>query len=109
MFNFNSTHFKIELNNSKYSIGYKKIIAEGTNRQYSHLSRYGEQYQRQFNIRSGKYALGNDPNKISDLTQISKVLKLESKRNIIILVKWNREGMKTVIKINKEQMNEWKV
>jgi len=76
MFSFNDTHFKIELNNSKYSIGYKKIIAEGTNRNYAHLSRYGDQYQRQFHIRSGKYALGNDPNRISDLTQINKVLKL---------------------------------
>lgn len=73
------------------------------------MSRYGDQYDRTFHIRSGKYALGNDPNKISDFTQINKVLKLESKKNIIILVKWNREGMKTLITINKAQMNEWKV
>lgn len=100
-FNFNSTHFKIELNGSKYSIGYKKIIAEGTSRNYAHLSRYGDQFQRSFHIKSGKYALGNDPNKVSDFTHINKVLRLDSKRNIIFLIKWNREGMKTLITINK--------
>jgi hypothetical protein len=73
------------------------------------LSRYGDQYEKSFQIRSGKYALGNNPNKIEDFTQINKVLKLESKRNIIILVKWNREGMKTLITINKAKMNEWKI
>lgn len=73
-----------------YAIGYKKVIAEGTPRNYAHLSRYGDQYERGFHINSGKYALGNDPNKISDLTQINKVLKLESSRNFIILIKWNR-------------------
>lgn len=64
MFNYNFSHFKIELNDRKYSIGYKKIIAQGTNRRYKHLSRYGDGYERSFNIRPGKYALGNNPNKI---------------------------------------------
>jgi hypothetical protein len=104
MFTYNSTHFKIELHGVQYAIGYKKVIAESTNRYYAHLSRYGDQYERSFNIRSGKYALGNDPNKISDLTEINKVLKLESKRNYIFLVKWNREGMKTLITIKKDEI-----
>lgn len=109
MFTYNSTHFKIELNGSRYSIGYKKIVAEATSRHYAHLSRYGDQYERSFSIRSGKYALGNDPNRVSDLTEINKVLILESKRNFIVLVRWNREGMKTLITVNKAQVNEWKV
>lgn len=109
MIKFNDTHLKLELHGKRYALGYKKIVAEGTNRQYDHLSRYGDQTPRSFHIRSGKYALGNNPNLISDFTQINKVLKLESKRNIIVLVKWNREGMKTLITIDKTKQNEWKV
>lgn len=76
MFSHNNTHLKIALNSKTYSIGYKRIIAEATGRSYDHLSRYGDQIHRSFSIRPGKYALGNNPNKISDLTQIRKVLKL---------------------------------
>lgn len=76
MYSYNNSHFKIELNGKKYSIGYKKIEAESTSRNYKHLSRYGDQVQRGFSIRSGKYALGNNPNKIIDLSSIEKVLLL---------------------------------
>lgn len=76
MFNNNASHFKITLNDRTYSIGYKRILAEATSRNYDHLSRYGDLGRRSFSIRSGKYALGNNPNKISELSQIRKVLKL---------------------------------
>ena len=76
MFSHNQSHLKIYLNNKQYSIGYKKIIAEGTNRNYQHLSRYGDQNGRAFNIKSGKYALGNNPNKISDFSTIRNVFYL---------------------------------
>lgn len=105
MFSHNKTHLKVTLNSKIYSIGYKKIIAESTGRMYDHLSRYGDQVNRNFNIRPGKYALGNNPNKISDLTQIKKVLKLESKKNIFLLILWKRESMKTFISISKEKIN----
>ena len=63
-----NSHFSISLNGKSYSIGYKKVGARGTPRYYEHLSRYGQQYARTFNIRPGKYALGNDPNDIKDFS-----------------------------------------
>ena len=35
-------------------------------------------HARSFTIRPGKYALGNDPNNIVDLTAIKKVSEMES-------------------------------
>jgi hypothetical protein len=73
---FNSTHFTINVQGKLYSIGYKRVTARATSRNYDHLSRYGTQYSRQFSIRPGKYALGNDPNQIIDFSHIKKVSKL---------------------------------
>lgn len=66
----------MKVKGSPYSIGYKRVTARGTNRVYDHLSRFGTQGPRQFNIRPGKYALGNDPNDIKDFSFIKKVSKL---------------------------------
>lgn len=60
-FSYNKTHFTITLNDKKYSIGYKRLNGDPTPRNYDHLSRYGDQYGRSFTIKSGKYALGNNP------------------------------------------------
>ena len=56
------THFNIIVDRKPYSIGYKRVEARATGRNYKHLSRYGQMFQRSFSIRPGKYALGNDPN-----------------------------------------------
>ena len=70
------THFTITSNDKQYSIGYKRLNGDPTPRQYDHLSRYGDQVGRSFNIKSGKYALGNNPKTEVDLTSIRNVLKL---------------------------------
>ena len=57
---FNDTHFTLQYNSNKYSIGYKSLNGDSTPRRYKHLTRYGTESERTFNIRSGKYALGND-------------------------------------------------
>ena len=60
-FSYNKTHFTITYNGKEYSIGYKRLDGDPTPRRYDHLSRYGDQVHRSFTIRSGKYALGNNP------------------------------------------------
>ena len=75
-FSYNKTHFTITSNDKQYSIGYKRLNGDPTPRQYDHLSRYGDQVGRSFNIKSGKYALGNNPKTEVDLTSIRNVLKL---------------------------------
>lgn len=77
-FYYNDTHFKINYDNKEYGIGYKRVGARGTNRQYDHLTRYGTQGARGFNIRPGKYALGNDPNDVTDISTIQSVSTLHS-------------------------------
>lgn len=98
-FSYNSTHFTISLNSKKYSIGYKRLNGDATPRNYDHLSRYGDQFGRGFTIRSGKYALGNNPKTEVDLTTIRQVYKLQSDYLKKIIIKWNREQMKTIITI----------
>lgn len=51
----------MKFNGKDYFIGYKKVDADPTSRNYDHLSRYGEKTPRFFTINSGKYALGNNP------------------------------------------------
>jgi len=89
-YSFNDTHFNINFDDKRYSIGYKKIAGEPTDRSYDHLSRYGDQVPRRFSIRSGKYALGNNPNKIEDLSTIAKVHILDSEKLKIFIIKWRR-------------------
>ena len=76
MFSYNETHFTITLNNKQYSIGYKRLNGDPTPRNYKHLSRYGDQVARSFSIKSGKYALGNNPKTQVDLSSIRAVYKL---------------------------------
>jgi hypothetical protein len=64
---------------------------------------------RGFNIRPGKYALGNDPNTIQDLTSIHTVSRLKSERYTFFLIHWKRYQMKTLISIPLSRPNEWKV
>jgi hypothetical protein len=64
---------------------------------------------RSFNIRPGKYALGNDPTDVHDFSSISFVSSLSSPRYTFFLVHWRRYGMRTLISIPKERPNEWKV
>ena len=52
------------------------MTAQGTNRNYDHLTRYGTKGGRGFHIRPGKYALGNVPNTARDFSQIKKVFTL---------------------------------
>jgi hypothetical protein len=85
------------------------VEAKATNRNYDHLSRYGGQYSRGFNIRPGKYALGNDPSTARDLTSISSVSQLKSDRYTFFLIHWKRYQMKTLISIPRARPNEWKV
>lgn len=108
-FPFNNTHFKINYDGSQYAIGYKRVEAKATNRNYEHLSRYGGQFTRGFNIRPGKYALGNDPNTARDFSSISSVSQLKSDRYTFFLINWKRYHMKTLISIPEERRNEWKV
>lgn len=102
---YNKTHFKINYAGSEYAIGYKKVEARGTGRSYDHLSRYGTQTPRGFNIRPGKYALGNDPNTATDLSSIKSVYTLKSDRYTFILIHWKRYQMKTLISIPKMRPN----
>lgn len=74
--NYNTSHITITNNNSLYHIGYKRLNGDPTPRNYAHLSRYGDQMQRSFSIRSGKYALGNFYKTEVNLSKIRKVLKL---------------------------------
>ena len=60
-FSYNKAHFTIKEGGKSYSIGYKRLNGDPTPRRYDHLSRYGDQTPRSFTIRSGKYALGNNP------------------------------------------------
>jgi len=108
-YRYTETHFVISLNGKSYEFGYKRVTAKGTPRNYQHLSRYGTGYIRGFNIRPGKYALGNDPNQIQDFSSIKSVAQLESKKMLFFLVEWKRYNMKTLISISKAKPNEWKV
>lgn len=101
--NFNNTHFKIKLKGKQYYVGYKSVKAQSTPRSYDHLSRYGTTRPRTFNINSGKYALGNNPNDKSDYSLIHKVLELETDKMIKIVIKWKRQQMKTVVTILKNK------
>lgn len=109
MLRYNSTHMLITINNKEYSIGYRRLNGDATPRRYDHLSRYGEQGPRSFNIRSGKYALGNDPKTEVTLSEIQAVYKLESDYVKKIIIRWKREQMKTIISIQNDQLNQWKV
>lgn len=104
-FSFNNTHFKISYAGGEYAIGYKKVEAKGTSRQYDHLSRYGNQVGRGFYIRPGKYALGNDPNTVQDLTSILSVSQLKTNKYTFFLIHWRRYQMKTLISIPRIRPN----
>jgi hypothetical protein len=67
-YSYNNTHFIVNYEGQHYALGFKRVVARATNRNYDHLSRYGGQYSRSFSIRPGKYALGNDPNQIRDFS-----------------------------------------
>ncbi len=108
-FSSNKTHFKISIDGKEYSLGYKRVEAKGTPRQYDHLSRYGSQVPRQFNIRPGKYALGNDPRTARDFSSILKISTLESEHYSFFLIHWTRHHMKTKISIPKIRPNEWTI
>lgn len=108
-FGFNSTHVKINRNGKEYAIGYKRLNGDATQRTYSHLSRYGDQVQRGFSVRSGKYALGSNEKTEVSLSRIRKVYRLESDLVRKYVVTWTRDQMKTLITIPKKKDNQWKV
>ena len=85
------------------------MTARGTPRHYDHLSRYGQQVSRSFNIRPGKYALGNDPSTVVDFSEIKKVSQLESARMVFFIIEWKRYQMKTFISIPRDFPNQWTV
>ena len=60
-------------------------------------------------IKSGKYALGNNPNKIQILSDIKQSSLVESPTLSILVVSWNRSGMKTVITFNNSDKSTFKV
>ncbi len=88
-----------------YEIGYKRVNARPTPRSYSHLSRYGTRSPKNVQIHSGKYALGNDPNSISDFSQIKKIYSLASKNEQFYIIQWKRDKMKTIIRIPRARSN----
>jgi len=108
-YTFNNSHFHIEVKGRRYSLGYKMIKAEATSREYLHINRYGGESGRSNNIQPGKYALGNNPNKISDWSTIQKVYTLSSMHYTFFMIKWKRNHMKTLISIKNNNKNEWKV
>ena len=89
-FSYNATHMTISLSQKQYNIGYKRLNGDPTSRSYKHLSRFGDQTPRTFSIRSGKYALGNNLKTQDNLSEIKKVLKLESDLLIKYVILWNR-------------------
>lgn len=60
-------------------------------------------------IKSGKYALGNNPNKIQILSDIKQASFVETPTLSILVVNWNRQGMKTVITFNNSDKSTFKV
>lgn len=85
------------------------MTARGTPRRYDHLSRYGQLAGRSFNIRPGKYALGNDPSTAIDFSEIKRVSQLESQRMMFFVIEWKRYQMKTFISIPKDRLTQWTV
>ena len=108
-FNHNKTHLHIKHDGKDYFIGYKRVTAKPTQRNYAHLSRYGTQQTRGFQIRPGKYALGNDLNTAKDFTQVKGISWLKTERYTFLLVSWKRHMMKTLVSIPSLRPNEWKV
>lgn len=80
----------MKFNNREYFIGYKKVDADPTSRNYDHLSRYGEKTPRIFTINSGKYALGNNPSTEQNLSKIRRVLKLSNSKLSKYVIVWER-------------------
>lgn len=108
-FRHNTTHLIINHEGNDYALGYKKVKAGPTARNYDHLSRYGDQHRRSFSIRPGKYALGNDPNQIKDFTSIKSITWLKSIHYTFLLVHWKRYHMTTLVSIPLTRQNEWTV
>ena len=73
---YNATHFTLLQGSNEYSVGYKKLDGNPTSRNYAHLSRFGEQKKRGFNIRSGRYALGNNIATEASMSKIRKIMRL---------------------------------
>lgn len=105
----NKTHITLKINHKEYRISYKRVVAESTPRNYAHLSRYGSSVQRSFSINSGKYALGNNPNKIHEWSSVKDVSVVNTPSLSIFLVEWNRPGFRTVLTVNKSKTTTWKV
>lgn len=109
MVSYNDTTISLNVNQRKYTIGYKRVVAEPTPRNYEHLSANGGRTMRSFTIRSGKYALGNNPNKIYDFSRIHTVSMVETPNLSIYLIDWGRAGMRTLLTVEKQNTKTWNI
>lgn len=109
MVSYNDTTLILDINGRKYTIAYKRVVAEPTPRNYDHLNAMGNKSPRSFTIRSGKYALGNNPNKIYDFSRIDTVSVVETPTRFLYLVEWGRAGMRTLLSVEKQNNKVWNI
>ena len=109
MLKYNNTHLTLSVSNKEYQISYKKVIAEPTPRNFEHVNAQGTKSNRAVTINSGKYAMGNNPNKISEWSSVKEVSVVNTDKLIIFVVEWNRAGMLTVLTLQKSNLKTWRV
>lgn len=105
----NNTHLTLVVSNKEYHVSYKKVVAEPTQRSFEHVNAQGGRSIRAPTINSGKYAMGNNPNKIEEWSSVKDVSVITTDRLTVYVVEWGRAGMLTVLTQQRSNLKSWQV